>query len=963
MKTNKSEKEVGLDKIKSLIAKYSNKSSTIHNANEASTRLLLIDETLKILGWHPNDFNPESHTTSNGFVDYLLTHDGVPKLVVEAKKIGVTFSSPSNRKMHNNDYAISYFKQAFKQNLTDTINQASQYCKDNRVTHAVITNGAEWFAMQLVPKPGKSIDGMKGIYFGNLFTDNFYYDLFYDLLSKNSVSSGELEQYLNEINYAPSPINLTLSNHYGKLKWGSYHSTKYTDEFYLSFFDEITNSNQKKMLEHCFVADSKLEQYKGDLKRLLKDTTPNYLPFDTEDLDPGESARAIINDHQTGKVILITGSVGCGKSTLVQKVINETKINHKHSTTPIIVDLINDVTQREVDAKNIIINRVNEALLEKFPETLEYENLKQTYNSEINALKSGPYQLQFKSDFSKYIDKEAELLEKLKSKTDNFVIRTLKNQKHKGKPAILIIDNVDRASEHFQEETYVLAHKIAKESGSTVIITMREFTYFTNKDSGWLDVRSGDRVIHLKAPDFNKIISKRIKYIEKHFDEDFRIKEWRKSYDLNEFKKSCLEHAEVLKKTIQRKIVGQRILETLSCISWHNIRMFHKILKSTHKKIGNDKLWEFEEVIASLMISEDSYALAPIPNIFIPTKNINKSYFLKLRLLHFLLNNDSPYGTPLKKLISFAKMYGYHSNWITIAIEESIKHRLIECVEIPTDGGNTLNFTISQGKTFKISPLGAILVKDIVSNKVYLSLIANELPFHDKEHFNSTKKEYEEFFSYMGDTYSEVIRDGLSLIENSGLSSSISSYLLNQFKQERICESLLNSDSEIKASEQKIDDFINYLKSNFKQKTYQNSNLLQSSFEFGGIDDISSTPQNDESDLEELIADLIPTTLDIVREEKSEYAPLIFTALLIRKFLGHEASQGIDLTKTINMYIVDEQNKKASPNVSRALRTTGLNQQPWLLIRDDLHTKFKTFSLAEKWEEHWLEYFGEKPNI
>ncbi|WP_412521927.1 hypothetical protein [Shewanella algae] len=83
---NLSQKEIALQKLKEAANKFGNKENIIHSANEATTRLIIIDEILRILGWNSEEFNPETHTSTNGYIDYLLKHNSTPKLVVEAKK-------------------------------------------------------------------------------------------------------------------------------------------------------------------------------------------------------------------------------------------------------------------------------------------------------------------------------------------------------------------------------------------------------------------------------------------------------------------------------------------------------------------------------------------------------------------------------------------------------------------------------------------------------------------------------------------------------------------------------------------------------------------------------------------------------------------------------------------------------------------------------------------------------------
>jgi predicted type IV restriction endonuclease len=74
----------------------SNPVKQLRGANEAKTRLLIIDEVLSILGWSKNEYEPEQATSTRSYTDYRLTIDGQPRLIVEAKRIGVVNPLPKS---------------------------------------------------------------------------------------------------------------------------------------------------------------------------------------------------------------------------------------------------------------------------------------------------------------------------------------------------------------------------------------------------------------------------------------------------------------------------------------------------------------------------------------------------------------------------------------------------------------------------------------------------------------------------------------------------------------------------------------------------------------------------------------------------------------------------------------------------------------------------------------------------
>lgn len=958
-------REKAFEKFKEVQTRYIARKDTLFEANEAECRLLVIDEILGILGWNKEEFMPEAYCSAAGFADYIISIERSPRLIVEAKKFGVTFGMPTSS-MTSTEYSVSYLKKAFKRKVSEVIEQAQRYCVEKAVQYALITNGAEWFVCPMLPKPGKTIDSMKGVYFGNIFSGDFSFDLLYKLISKHGTENNNLDNYLSELNHVPSEVCYILKDNVHDFTWDSNKDNEWLDDFYENFFSQITEKNQRKMLEHCFVSDTKLDQFKGEIKRALKDSKPSFLPNDALDLTPSEGKDFIL-EHNTGKVIIITGAVGCGKTTLVTKCLVEARQSRNIYSTPIIIDLINDVSKHNVDVKGVVFNYLHDKIKNDYEDEFSLDELRITFAHEIKVLKNGPYKEMFLQNPDLYMLKEAELLEQESSNRQGLVLRIFKKRVKESKSVIIILDNVDRASEGFQEEIYALSHLITQDSGATVIITLREFTFFKNKDKGFLDVRPEDKIIHLKSPDFNKLISTRIKYIKDFLADDFRMKDWRKKYQIDDFLGKMQFYADVLRKNLQLSNEAMPILEIMSSVSWHNIRNFYQLIKHVHYQLGNKLQWRKKDVISTLTYHPDHTEKAYIPNVYLPYQNVNQCYFLKLRILSFLNDAVSPgdiaKGISLERILRFASLYGYKKEWISKAIESSVKERIIECIELPSDSDFNTDYNVLSAHTFRISPLGTCLILDICNTSIYLSLTSIYLPFHEKKPYNDAKEE-------LGKVVSAIYQDKnintnheiINLVEESQMPVLISKYLSSEYEREKLSLPILKTQTDVLLTEKRISRLI----ASFNQNIGQNEEFITPreknehtnyafDFDDNSRKDISSGEEK------EIPASMLPFPLKNGISFKSEYIPLIFIALVIRSYHGFETSIGAEITEIINDYIVSDDNKKYPNNVSRALRSNTLIKQPWLLVRTDLHHKFRKFSLSHSWQSEWIELFNQEP--
>ena len=130
---DKPDREAAFEALKELRSDYGYLAEKLAAANEAETRLLLVDRVLQILGWDPKEFKPEQPVVGVGYLDYLLMTDGIPRVVVEAKRVGNTFGLAQSR-LKRAAYALKYMRTAFGSALGDVLRQAQGYAMEKMGT-------------------------------------------------------------------------------------------------------------------------------------------------------------------------------------------------------------------------------------------------------------------------------------------------------------------------------------------------------------------------------------------------------------------------------------------------------------------------------------------------------------------------------------------------------------------------------------------------------------------------------------------------------------------------------------------------------------------------------------------------------------------------------------------------------------------------------------------------------------
>ena len=929
-------------------------------ANEAKTRLLVIDEVLVALGWPKESFAPETRTSEGTYIDYLVTLDRLPRFVVEAKRLGHTFA-PSTKRLRQTEYLLSYMRQAFGSPFADVLRQAEAYCREVPVPFAVLTNGAEWILTQVQPPPGVGEERLKCYYFGNLFDDSPNLDLMWELLSASAVAESQIEEAFSQLNSLEAEYCVEPRSLVGEIRWGAPPDRPHLDDFYHCFFDEIIDPGRRKMLEHCYVTNPRLDQYHGELKRTLVDTAPSFLD-NAEELTPGDTMRVLPDGgDKKGRVVLVVGSVGAGKTTFVTKTLVENR--DISGLLFLTLDLIDEAVLHESSPPDRLWDLLFRVWSEKEPDALDFSTLKQAFHLELEQLRRGSSAEIYQKYPDRLIEDRAERLKQLTQDPANCLRRMWPYlAQTSGRRFVVFLDNVDRASEAFQHRMYAFAHAVAADTGATMIVTMRESTYYRAKDSGFLDVRTSDKVFHLQAPNVVQLVSKRTQYVEKWMERDHRVSAWKRDKDWNAFHEACKTYARALKQTFLVDSSGQDLLAVLAALAWHNIRAFLATLKRVHLLLEDgDRAWSESRVLATLLAADTSGSLRSIPaTVYRPPSAKHSCFLLKLRLLLLLKVGvrqlEHRQGVGYHRLIEFGRLYGYRRRWMEAGVVELVRERLVECLQIPSEVEHTSRYELDQVHLFRLSPLGILVLEVLQFRRIYLAATCWEIPYHEKQHLDEFMAAARDAMGVDDLSQCELDRDYADLLPESSLPEVAAAVLSAAYSREQALARHVTARPEVHAVEEKLGEILRQLGSTTQDSP---TNLKppvaapeQTRLALSDEDSAKKPP---------IILIRVPSNLKKAKLDGSTTAPAILWVLVFAHVNVLGPLTGAAITRLINELLRDDVEKLEAANVSRLLRGPVMENQTWL-IRSGEARKHR-FSLGEGWRSVWHDVFSEDPPV
>jgi GTPase SAR1 family protein len=615
--------------------------------NEANTRLQLIDEILLILGWKKKEFSPEESTGIRNYTDYIFKVNSVPHFVVEAKRLGISFTLPET--VSKREYTAKYLINSCGTELKEAMTQAAAYCNETGAPYAVVTNGEQWVIFRGLAS-GRGWIEHKAVVFvsAQMLKQNF--TEFWNLLSKDAVANGKLSEKLGHQpvkvpSFAKRP-NAETENP----KISSKVSPSDVDILFDHYFDDIINRDNGSMLRECYVEEKAIKEYSKELQSLLKDRLLSLgEEVESEELEESKLLSAIeapLPDNRA-KVVLLVGHVGAGKSTFLRRYFGNLE---QKGYAKFIFDVLNQgnpsgkVRDDETEIlSKFILDQISDYYCNKQNFGLEYDpynydTLRTIFGGLIRKIKDGGKREIYKNDPKLFeLDVAEELVQESK-KSEQLLPLYLKyvyRRKKPNKPFCLIFDNVDRAPDQYQEFIYNFAHSLSKNISGIIIISMRETTYFRAKQKGFLDTRASDKVFQINAPNIKTVISRRLKYLKYQIDGTQPVTKTVKAY-----LPKIEPIAEHLKSILLMDDNSAR--ELITSISNRSVRLAFKLLRSYASSPfaweNLDGLNAGQRVLMALMLSDIKYRStdSPILNLFAVPSHSQISHFTLIKILAFL---------------------------------------------------------------------------------------------------------------------------------------------------------------------------------------------------------------------------------------------------------------------------------------------------------------------------------------
>jgi hypothetical protein len=747
----------GLKRVTALAAEFEKEHHT--GINEDTTRLRFVDTVFfECLDWDKfSQVQTEEHTDV-GVIDYSMTI-GVPLLVVEAKKVGVSFSLPVEQGKNNRILRSVQAVASLDKGIEGALSQAARYALEKGAPFVAVSNG--WQVVAFCSQPGVGVGWRKGgaLVFESLacIRDNFRE--FWEVLSVEAVRRFHLRQRLSKpLNVSPALKKSSSIKNYDRSKNRNDFQADLQILGDLVFGGRLFE-DRKLFQEYCYCAGGAIPQFSRASRSYLEDRYPEFFSStaNTPMLEPAQTkkgpAAALANLTNIRKPILLLGDVGVGKNTFLEHLFLVDWSDKSEDLIVIRVDLA-DKPSRADDLPSVVAQEIERSLLEHYEIDINEDKfIRAVYHGELLRFRRSPEGSIRDEQPDAFALAEVAFLKSLRARFDEHIRALFKHLvKGRRKMVVLIFDNVDQRSSDLQSATFIQAQIAASTWDVFVMVALRPDTFVRAKLAGEI-AGYHPRAFTISPPRFDQLMSKRIIAAIRMLNGELPVPNVGGSAAFQA--KNVASYLSVLQHSFAS---NPDLLTFCEDISGGNMRLAldyviafmscgHvdalKILERWQEKGGYTI--PLHEFIRGVMFAEREYysgASAMIMNVYDCKTGDPKEVFAVLCVLAFLsvvMSNtkgdktEGGYATieDVRQSLVSAGFLFEQACW---AVERSLEHRLVET--------NLKSGVIGEATHVRISATGSYYISTLVRTFVYTDAVCTDTPIADNETYQA-----------MGDVY------------------------------------------------------------------------------------------------------------------------------------------------------------------------------------------------------------------
>lgn len=728
---------------------------------EQDSRVKIVDRILREVLNYPLGSIMTEARSGQGFLDYKLLIDGIPRLAIEAKRDGVDFQ-----------IECSYSGRAFMLNgpvlkekaIQEGIDQAIYYAAYQGIELSCLTNGKTWIIFRSNRLgDGKNVLEGKAFVFSTLEGIKKEFKLFFELLSPDGISDLRYRALFQEAEGTQIRVKdfgqAVKSEHEVKVVERENYSLDF-DRVMNEFFSRLNADADPEMLRECFVETRESHAADQELCRISEDLVRRVRALETmqaEALTEIIEKVKITNRHE---FVILMGTKGAGKSTFVDRFF-ENVISDNLKSQCVVVRINVGVSDGDV---NTIIDWLNHSLVEECERVLyngrpSFEEIQGMFFFEYERLRDGAWSKlyerdkdQFKIDFGRHIEERRE------KRPNEYIKRMIGDiTKSRFKVPCIVFDNADHFSIDLQERVFQYARSIYEKEICLVILPITDKTSWQLSKQGAIQSFE-NQVLYLPVPSPRKIIEKRIKFLEKKLISNEGT---RGNYFLSRGIKIEIPNLEKFVKYLQKIFLADdQVARWIGHFANYDIRrcldLTRDIVSSPHVQLeefvktwvsgklgqGDAEIKKYKLKHALLKRIYNAYPVnnhSYIQNLFYITGDLNTSPFLALRILRLLIDRKNERGDDSYLLVD--QILDYFSG---MGVDRSItsKHLDLMLKKALVYSYDPTIINISDSRKLEISPSGLEHYYWALNDYDYLYIMAEITPISDSEVFDVISRGY-----------------------------------------------------------------------------------------------------------------------------------------------------------------------------------------------------------------------------